>query len=532
MRRFFTPTLHLSLGLLSLTISLILIAYSFGLIPNEDKAALEARARISENIAIQLANLAGRNDVVAIKETIGSIVNRNSEVLSIAVRGPDGKLLVASDDHDRQWIEPNDGKSTVTHVLVPLWNADTPEGKIEIVFRPLATNFLGLSQAIIGLIGFIAVTGFPGFYFILKRALRELDPGSAIPERVKAAFDTLAEGVLIMDEHESILLANDAFVRSIYKGEALLGAKVSELPWVQPDIVSAVPEFPWRNALLRGDPVLGMPMTLRDRSGDVRRLLVNSTCIVDGKGAVRGLIATFDDVTILHRTNEQLNRSIELLNQSQQKISEQNQQLKILASSDPLTGCLNRRSFFSEAELALQNAIGQRQHFSFLMLDVDHFKGINDRYGHAAGDKVLVGLVDLLTNLARGAYLVGRYGGEEFCIAVAGLPEPNAEKFAEYIRSAVSNVTTWLPNQARITVSIGVASCTDVPCEIADLVNRADQAVYAAKKAGRNRVVSWTRSAAESERHGVGARTNLPDVQRMVEKPEQAAAARSRVGAA
>jgi diguanylate cyclase (GGDEF)-like protein len=224
-----------------------------------------------------------------------------------------------------------------------------------------------------------------------------------------------------------------------------------------------------------------------------------------------------------------LNRSVELLNQSQLKISEQNQQLKILASSDPLTGCLNRRSFFSEAELALQNALGQRQHFSFLMLDVDHFKGINDRYGHAAGDKVLVGLVDLLTNLARGAYLVGRYGGEEFCIAVAGLPEANAEEFAEYIRSAVSNVTTWLPNEARITVSIGIASCTGFPCEIADLVNRADQAVYAAKKAGRNRIVSWTRSAAESER---GARTSLPDVQRMLEKPEQAAAARSRVGAA
>ena len=532
MRRFFTPTLHLSLGLLSLTISLILIAYSFGLVPNEGKAALETRATISENIAIQLANLAVRNDAVAIKDTIGSIVDRNKEVLSIAVRGPDGKLLVASEDHDRQWIEPNDGKSTVTHILVPLWNAETPEGKIEIVFRPLtATNFLGLSQAIIGLIGFMAVTGFPGFYFILKRALRELDPGSAIPERVKAAFDTLAEGVLIMDEHESILLANDAFVTSIYKGEALLGAKVSELPWVQPGIVSAVPEFPWRNALLHGDPVLGMPMSLRDLSGEVRRLLVNSTCIVDAKGAVRGLIATFDDVTILHRTNEQLNRSVELLNQSQLKISEQNQQLKILASSDPLTGCLNRRSFFSEAELALTNALGQRQHFSFLMLDVDHFKSINDRYGHAVGDKVLVGLVDLLTNLARGAYLVGRYGGEEFCIAVAGLPEANAEEFAEYIRSAVSNVTSWLPNEARITVSIGIASCSGAACDIADLVDRADQAVYAAKKAGRNRVVSWTRSAVESERLGAGARTSLPDVQRMVEKPEQAAA-RSRVGAA
>ncbi len=506
MRRLFTPTLHISLGLLSLTISLILIAYSFGLVPNEDKAALEVRARISENLAIQLANLAGRNDAAAIKDTMESVVNRNKDILSIAIRGPDGKLLVASENHNRQWIEPKDGKSTVTHILVPLWNAETAEGRIEIAFRPLttATNFLGLSKAIIGLICFIIVTGFPGFFFILKRALRELDPGRAIPERVKAAFDTLAEGVLIMDEREFIILANDAFVRNIYKGEAILGAKVSELPWVRPGIVSVVPEFPWRDALLHEDPVLGIPMSLRDRSGDVRRLLVNSTRIVDGKGAVRGLIATFDDVTILHRTNEQLNLSIEQLNHSQRKISEQNQQLKILASSDPLTGCLNRRSFFSEAELALKNALGQRKHFSLLMLDVDHFKSINDRFGHTVGDKVLIGLVELLTKLSRGGYFVGRYGGEEFCIAMVGLPDQAVEGFAEHIRSAISKETTWLPNRRQVTISIGIASHTGVACEIADLVNRADQALYAAKTAGRNRIVRWTKSFAESELLGAG----------------------------
>jgi diguanylate cyclase (GGDEF)-like protein/PAS domain S-box-containing protein len=493
MRRLLTPTLQLSFGLLSLTLSLILIAYSIGLFPSEDGAAIEVRAKVSENLAIQLASLAGHNDAVAIKDTIASIAGRNKDILSIAIRGADGQVLVASENHASQWSEPADGKSTATHIQVPLLNAETPGGKIEIAFRPLAAapNVLGLSRAMVGLICFMVGAGFPGFYFVLKRALRELDPSRAIPERVKAAFDTLAEGVLIMDEREFIVLANDAFVKNIYDGEALLGTSVNELPWVQPDDVSVVPQFPWRAALHHADPVLGMPMSLCGRSGDRRWLLVNSTRIVDGKGVVRGLIATFDDVTVLHQTNEQLKLSIDQLHLSQRKISEQNQQLNILASSDPLTGCLNRRSFFMEAELALQNAHGLRQQLSLLMLDVDHFKTINDRFGHVVGDEVLVGLVDVLKRTCRAWDLIGRYGGEEFCVVVLGLVEPEVQKLAERIRLAVTDVATWLPDGGRITISVGIASLGGERCAVADLVGRADEALYAAKTTGRNRVVNW-----------------------------------------
>src|SRR5438045_7655782 len=116
MRRLLTPTLQISLGLLSLTLSLILIAYSLGLIPSEDRLALELRAKISENLAIQLASLAGRNDAAAIKDTIASVLSRNNEVVSIAIRGADGKVLVESENHTSQWKEPADGASTATHI--------------------------------------------------------------------------------------------------------------------------------------------------------------------------------------------------------------------------------------------------------------------------------------------------------------------------------------------------------------------------------------------------------------------------------
>jgi diguanylate cyclase (GGDEF)-like protein len=156
-----------------------------------------------------------------------------------------------------------------------------------------------------------------------------------------------------------------------------------------------------------------------------------------------------------------------------------------------LTACLNRRSFFAEAELALRRACDQRQYLSLLMLDVDHFKSINDRFGHGVGDEVLVGLVDVLCRTCRATDLIGRYGGEEFCIMVVGLVEKDVERLAERIRLAVADVTTWLPDYRRVTISIGMASLGGGQSAIADLVRRADEALYAAKTAGRNRVISW-----------------------------------------
>jgi diguanylate cyclase (GGDEF)-like protein/PAS domain S-box-containing protein len=494
MKRFITPTLQISIGLLSLTISLIFIAYSFGFLPNEEKAALEARAKISEALAVQLANLAGRNDGDAIKDTIDAVVGRNDDVLSIAVRGANGKLLVASRDHSSRWAEPADGKSTPTQVQVPLLNGDAPAGKIEIVFRPMATGetIFGLPTTMIGFVGFIGIAGFTGYFLILRRALWELDPSRAIPERVKAAFDTLAEGVLIMDEREFVLLANEAFVKNIYKSsKSLLGVNAVALPWAPSGDAAAAGEFPWRTAMRTEQSVLGIPMAIRNPSGDSRRLLVNATRIVDGKGIARGAIATFDDVTVLHQTNEQLNISIQQLYISQARISEQNKQLQFLASSDPLTGCLNRRTFFEQAERALQGALGLRQPMTFFMVDADHFKRINDRFGHVVGDKVLIGLADLLRRFCSDQDLVGRYGGEEFCVAAAGMSGREAERLAERILLAVADIATWLPNGERVTISIGLASLGSAPCDIADLVKRADEALYVAKTTGRNRFVRW-----------------------------------------
>jgi diguanylate cyclase (GGDEF)-like protein len=495
MTRFLSPKLQVSIGLLSLTVSLIFIASSLGLLPDEGRAEAQARATLSGALAVQLASLASRNEAAAVQETIDSVVARSPDILSVGIRDADGKLTASSNDHASIWRDPPAGMSTPTHMQVPLLNGDAPAGRIEIVFRPLAGDSMifGLQSKLLIFIGFIAVTGFAGYYFVLARALRELDPGRAVPDRVKAAFDTLAEGVMILDDEERMLMANRAFAdKMLENSDPQLGRSASDLPWLSQASLPLAPEqLPWRIAMQTGRSVLGTAMGIRDRAGELQRLIVNATCIVDGSGAARGVIATFDDVTALHRTNEQLKNSVHQLHLSQAKIFEQNEKLTQLASSDPLTGCLNRRTFFEQAERLLSVAAAAGQPLCFLMIDADHFKAVNDRFGHLVGDGVLIGLANLLKDCCRPPHLLGRYGGEEFCIVLVGAGEVEVEYWAEQVRVAVAGIRSWLPGGGRMTVSIGIAALGRHPCTLADLVKRADDALYAAKARGRNRFVNW-----------------------------------------
>jgi len=487
------PTTQITFGVLGLTLSLIMIAYSFGLLPSEERAALDARATISENLAMQIANLASRNDIAGVKETIDSVQGRNGDVLSIGMRDNDRKLLIASARHGELWGNQENDKSTPTHVRVPLFDGEKPQGRIELVFKPLTTgdNAFGLPSALLGFLGFIACAGFIGYRFILKRALRELDPGSAVPERVKSAFDTLAEGLLIVDEQEAILLANDAFVQNLQPYErAIEGAMVSTLPW---EFFGKFDqgELPWQIALRTGAPILGTEIGLRCGDGQLRHLSLNATPIADDANAVRGVIVTCDDMTAMHQMNKRLGETVGDLQISQAKIFEQNERLRVLASVDPLTGCLNRRTFFESAEAMVAKAQVEHGQLSMLMIDADHFKSVNDRFGHVVGDKVLTGLATVLKKFCEGRGIVGRYGGEEFCVLVSGFPEHETEIFAEKIRKAIGDIEGWLPDRERVTISIGLFWGGDAHCEVAKYVERADEALYAAKSGGRNRFVNW-----------------------------------------
>jgi diguanylate cyclase (GGDEF)-like protein len=158
-----------------------------------------------------------------------------------------------------------------------------------------------------------------------------------------------------------------------------------------------------------------------------------------------------------------------------------------LASTDGLTGLFNRRHFFELARREFAVADRQRVPLGAIMLDIDHFKQINDRYGHAAGDAVIAAVGRRLVHTARRADLVGRYGGEEFVILQTG--DADLAAFAERLRRAVADAPIDTPaGPLSVTASAGVAVRTPGDADPSALLSRADRALYRAKKAGRNRV--------------------------------------------
>ncbi|SDS15818.1 PAS domain S-box-containing protein/diguanylate cyclase (GGDEF) domain-containing protein [Halopseudomonas litoralis] len=166
---------------------------------------------------------------------------------------------------------------------------------------------------------------------------------------------------------------------------------------------------------------------------------------------------------------------------------EHERNLERLATTDPLTGLVNRRVLLAEMEAALQRDAPEFAMGALIMLDLDHFKNINDTYGHAAGDSVLVHLASLLRNMLRQGDIAGRLGGEEFAVLLAGAGSESALVIAERLRAAVEQSSIELEgNSIQVTTSIGLAPLIG---KVDDVFARADEALYRAKKEGRNRVV-------------------------------------------
>ncbi|WP_294333636.1 GGDEF domain-containing protein [uncultured Sphingomonas sp.] len=165
------------------------------------------------------------------------------------------------------------------------------------------------------------------------------------------------------------------------------------------------------------------------------------------------------------------------------------------ASRDALTGLVNRRVVWEQGQLRLAQAARQHRALAVLLIDVDHFKKVNDSWGHAAGDAVLAAVARALAGAASAGDLVGRIGGEEFLVLPAH--PGTASALAERLRAAVADLHIAVEGGAilRCTISVGHAETQDGSDAWQRLVNEADRALYAAKQAGRNRVVSVATTA-------------------------------------
>ncbi len=297
--------------------------------------------------------------------------------------------------------------------------------------------------------------------------------------------------ILIVDDVEDnleilgdLLTFNGYNVKSAQSGEAALKRVQAD----RPDLILL-------DILMPGMDGFEVCTRLKadDDTKDIPVIFVSSMTDIDSKvrgfkvGGVDYINKPFQHAEILVRVNTHIT-----LLRLRKHLEEQNAELERLANTDYLTNLYNRRCFFRRAEEEFAEVARSGTPMSITLIDLDHFKRINDTHGHLVGDRVLVHMAQLIRSHCRESDVVARYGGEEFIILHPSLDRQNAFRVAERIRKGVE-ATPFLHERHEIglTLSAGVVDTqTSKVCQrIDDVLALADIALYQAKDAGRNRVV-------------------------------------------
>ena len=493
-----SPLVQMTFALVGLCGMLVILAdLFFGVLPDRGEQAMRWRKNVSEAVAVQVAVLLQADDAKLLQRTLDGVVARTEGMKSLAIRRADGGIVVQAGDHVRHWQPVTGDASIPEQVTVPLNAGGSRWGSFELAFtRDESHSVLDfLRQPLVLTLGFISLAGTVAFGLYMRRALQHLDPASVIPERVQGAFDAMAEGVVVMDARGRVLLTNKSF-RALHEDAPTLGVgqSLSAAPWLGECLSADVDTHPWALAISERSATSGTTLEVGRGTANARHLVINCVPITDPGGTVRGCLATFDDVSELHRTNEALRDANDALNQAQQEVQRQNTELQRLATRDPLTGCLNRRSFHAALETMLAEARSSGQPLSCVMIDIDHFKNVNDTHGHQIGDRVIQEVAKKLVECARSTDLVCRYGGEEFCLILHGTPLAVAQEFAESVRHRIEAECGMAVREVQglhITASLGIDVLSRNTASALKLIDHADQAMYRAKKGGRNQVCAY-----------------------------------------
>ena len=313
-------------GLVGLITSLLMLAAYFGIVPDRDSAVREGRTALAEAIALHSTALVMRNDVLRLDTDFKMMAERNPDLLSLALRRENGRPLVATGNHDEHWQEMAGEYSKDAQVRVPIWTGTQKWGQLELRFEALkAGGIRGVFEMpMVRIVLFMGVLCFVAFYFYLGKVLRQLDPSKAVPGRVRSALDTLAEGLLVLDRKEQIVLANKSFAALLGKSpEDLLGRRAGELPWRDTEDNQVEKQRrPWTQAMEGGRLQKNRILRLRKSSKVWLTFNVNCSPVLGSGGKYAGVLVSFDDVTQLEKKEIELRKSKEEAETANQAKSE------------------------------------------------------------------------------------------------------------------------------------------------------------------------------------------------------------------
>ena len=296
---------HLALGLAALTVCVLMSATWLGLIPDVEALARAHRAAIAETIAIAASTQLDEENPQPLQETLAFVLDRNPDIRTIGVRSREGQLLIDLHEHALHWSPGAHETSTDAELVVPVLQAGAAWGNVELTFAPLRhAGWRGwLDDPSLRLAAFVFASSVLLFAGYLRRMLRELDPARAVPQRVRTAYDTLTEGLLVVDREGVIVLANRSTGAMLGVDElALVGRSPSEFAWERPGGGAATrAELPWEIALARREAQRDVHLEVTSSTGQRYSLRANCSPIVDERGRLQALVVSCQDVTELEQ---------------------------------------------------------------------------------------------------------------------------------------------------------------------------------------------------------------------------------------
>jgi diguanylate cyclase (GGDEF)-like protein len=513
---------RMAIGVASLVVMLLLVLdFAFGLVPNPANEERLRRQAAAELLAVQVTQLAARADGATLSLFLAEALPRYPGLRSLALRKEDGNVMSAAGDttHLTQAGGPSlNGPSlnsagtqnqaaSATLLRVPIRAHSQPWGQLELAYTPLPGDgfwqVLFTPQSLWPLALFATLVALLRLY--LGRMLHQLDPSTRVPERVRSAYDALSEGVLLLDREGRVVMGNAAFVALAGGAPVPAGQRATSLAFFGPGAVFEGGAAPWHMALQDGITTPAQRLTVKRGEAHLV-MVVTCTPLLDERLQARGCLVVLLDRTSVERTNEELHTTLAGLKAAHEHIQTQNVELTRLATRDPLSGSLNRRAFFDAAHALQRRLAHGTRPLAVVMVDIDHFKRINDTYGHGTGDTVIRGLADTLAATVRAQDLVCRFGGEEFCVLLVDADQALAAEIAERLRSNIEsgvgssvvvgggqlqghgNAAGSAHTVLRVTASLGVAVGAAGVHTVEQLLDAADQMLYRSKEAGRNRV--------------------------------------------